>query len=753
MSISMRHFRISAILLIGTLLLSACSLTRDIFQMEDADDYEAYIEKWAPTEDAFVAVQRLAAPAIDSKDWAAAIDIFERNKPRFPGMEARFDMIIAILRQPSFDVEMTNLGDGINSPADEIKPSVTVDGTRLYFASDREGGKGKLDIYVAQFENGAWQPPVNLGDRINTPDHETINGLSFDGTKILIYGGFEGHLGSGDNYYFEKTEQGWSAIKHFPPMVNSKFYDSDAFMTADGFAVIFTSDREGVVGDRVPKNTRFHGSIAGNTDLFVAVRRGVYWQPPINLGPVINTPFAERSAFLHPDGKTLYFSSDGHPGLGKMDVFKSIRLNTNSWTEWSEPINLGKDVNGSDDDWGYRITPDGKYAFLSTSNQPDGRGENDIYMITLPKAARPQESVAIIQGKIEDEDGKPVSADLIAQDLTTGDILARASSDPETGDYALTLPEGRDQSNIGIFAEKQGFYPDAFNLRLGDLDRFADASLNNNGGNGGNDGSGNDGSGNGGNDGSGNDGSGNGGNDGSGNGGNDGSGNGGNDGSGNDGSGNDGSGNDGSGNGGSGNDGSGNGGSGNGGSGNGGSGNGGNDGSGNDGSGNDGSGNDGSGNDGSGNDGSGNDGSGNDDSGSRRVGHNFVLKSVDDMMNKRDKWGDLLAQRVNNIFFDFNKWDLKPASFFELDRLVRFLESNPAIRIVVAAHTDDIGTEEYNVSLSNKRANSVVTYLSEHGIAATRLEGKGYGEARPVAPNDTEENRALNRRVEFRIAE
>ncbi|MDT8323947.1 MAG: hypothetical protein RRA94_07555, partial [Bacteroidota bacterium] len=307
----MRPFRITALLLLGAALLSACSLSRDIFKMEDSEDYEAYIEKWAPTEDAFVAVQRLAAPAIDSKDWPAAIDIFKQYRSRFPGMEKRFDVIIAILEQESFDIEITNLGDGINSPAEEIKPSVTVDGKRLYFASDREGGKGKLDIYVSQFQDGAWQAAVNLGDRINTADHETINGLSFDGTKILIYGGFKGHLGSGDNYYFEKTEQGWSEIKHFPRMVNSKYYDSDAFMTADGFAVLFTSDREGVIGDRVPKNTRYHGSIAGNTDIFVAVRRGAYWQPPINLGPVINTPFAERSAFLHPDGRTLYFSSDG----------------------------------------------------------------------------------------------------------------------------------------------------------------------------------------------------------------------------------------------------------------------------------------------------------------------------------------------------------------------------------------------------------------------------------------------------------
>ncbi|MFA6232814.1 MAG: hypothetical protein WC824_01330, partial [Bacteroidota bacterium] len=438
------------ILLSAAALFSACSLSKDIFQMEDAEDYHAYIEKWAPTEDAFVAVQRLAKPAIDAKKWEDAIAVFSKYKNRFPGMEARFDQIIAVLRAPSYDVKITNLGDNINTRFDEIKPSVTVDGSRMYFASDKEGGKGKLDIYVSDFKDGVWQPAVNLGDRINTTDHETINGISFDGTKILIYGGFPGHMGNGDNYYFEKTDRGWSNIMHFPPMVNSKFYDSDAFMTADGFSVIFTSDRDGVVGDRVAKNTRYHGSVAGNTDLFVSVRRGTYWQPPINLGPVVNTPFAERSPFLHPDGRTLYFASDGHPGLGKMDVFKSVRSNTTSWTEWSEPVNLGKDVNGTDDDWGYRITPDGKFAFFSTSNQPDGKGENDIYMITLPRGARPEAEVASINGVVLDDQGKPVSTTVQIQDLDNGNVVASLQTDPETGKFMGTVPQG---GNYAVIAE------------------------------------------------------------------------------------------------------------------------------------------------------------------------------------------------------------------------------------------------------------------------------------------------------------
>jgi hypothetical protein len=824
---------------LSLLFFSACSLSSDLLKMSSQSDYEAYVKKWAPTEDAFVAVQRLAKPALDASDWNSAIAVFERYKPQFPQMQERFDKIIAILREPSYDVELQNLRT-LNTEWNEIKPSVTVDGTRLYFASDRPDGFGNLDIYVSDFVDGEWQAPVNIGDRINTPEHETINGISFDGTKIFVYGGFAGHLGNGDNYYFEKTATGWSNIIHFPPMVNSRYYDSDAFMTADGFAVLFTSDREGVVGDRVPKGTAYHGGYNGNTDIFVSVRRGSYWQPPTNLGPTINTPYAERSAFLHPDGKTLYFSSDGHPGLGRMDVFKSIRLREDSWTEWSTPVNLGKDVNTSEDDWGYKITPDGRYAFYSAANRPGGAGQNDIYMITLPRPARPETPVATLSGEVLDDSGNPIDADIMVQRLSDGKVVGTAQTDPETGKFMLAVPEN---DNYALFVEKEGYYPDARNLDLRDGFGRDGSGRDGDGGDGdgrdgsgrdgdgrdgsgrdgdgrdgsgrdgdgrdgsgrdgdgrdgsgrdgdgrdgsgrdgdgrdgsgrdgdGRDGSGRDGDGRDGSgrDGDGRDGSGRDGDgrDGSGRDGDgrDGSGRDGDgrDGSGRDGDGRDGSGRDGDGRDGSGRDGDGRDGSGRDGDGRDGSGRDGDgrDGSGRDGDGRDGSGRDGDGRDGSGRDGSGRDGSGRDGSGrdgdgrdgrGRTLAFNFDLKSIESMRSKRDKWGDLLAQGLNNIFFDFDRWDLRPESYFEIDRLVRFLQQHPELRIVLAAHTDDVGSEQYNLDLSNKRARSVLNYLVSKGIANNRLESRGYGEIRPAVPNDSEENRAKNRRVEFRLAE
>lgn len=107
--------------------------------------------------------------------------------------------------------------------------------------------------------------------------------------------------------------------------------------------------------------------------------------------------------------------------------------------------------------------------------------------------------------------------------------------------------------------------------------------------------------------------------------------------------------------------------------------------------------------------------------------------------------------RLNNVFFDFDKWDLRPESFVELDRVVKLLKENPSIEIEMSAHTDSFGSDDYNFKLSDNRARSVMEYIISKGIDPSRITSQGYGETMPVAPNDTPENRQLNRRVEFKI--
>ena len=107
--------------------------------------------------------------------------------------------------------------------------------------------------------------------------------------------------------------------------------------------------------------------------------------------------------------------------------------------------------------------------------------------------------------------------------------------------------------------------------------------------------------------------------------------------------------------------------------------------------------------------------------------------------------------RLNNVFFDFDKWDLRPESYVELDRVVKLLNENPAIEIEMSAHTDSRGSDDYNVTLSHNRAKSVMDYILSKGIHSSRITSRGYGETKPVATNETDDGRQLNRRVEFMI--
>ena len=271
-----------------------------------------------------------------------------------------------------------------------------------------------------------------------------------------------GTYGEFDIYLAEKDSLSWR-MTHLPYPINTKYHEESGNLTSDGKALLFTSDRPGGIGAYVPINQYFyHGSVMGNMDIYISFLTDSGWSKPINLGPTINTPYAERAAYLHPDGKTLYFSSNGHAGLGRLDVFKSVRLREDSWTEWSEPVNLGKEINTANDDWGYNIDIKGDSAFFAINDAPDGYGNWDIYSVTLPKNAKP-EKIIIVRGKVTDSGGNPISCVIKWEDLETGEVIGRLRSDPRDGYYFITLNPGR---NYGYFADKSGFYPLSKNINL-----------------------------------------------------------------------------------------------------------------------------------------------------------------------------------------------------------------------------------------------------------------------------------------------
>lgn len=567
---------------------------------ESVDEYDAFIKERAPAEDAFVAVQRMAEPAEWAKKWDRADSIYEKYRPLFPKMKDRFDKVEAVLNGKDEGLIVRNLGAGINSIMAEYSPVPTADGKHLYFVSDdRPQSPGGEDIFVSELHDSTWGKAQDIGGGVNTASHEFITSITADDNRIIFLGNYpEVSLGHGDLFFVDRTDTGWGAVQHFPAPVNSEYFECDGYLTSDGKALLFTSDRPKGIGDEHHKPELFHGDYWGNTDIYVSLRGAdASWGTPINLGPTINTPFAERSPFLHPDGKTLYFSSAGHAGIGRLDVYKCTRLKEDSWTEWSEPVNVGKEINTPGDDWGYRIATSGDVGYFSTAGRPEGFGDDDIYSVTLPKKARPL-AVATIHGVVTDPAGHPLDAEIKWDNLELRKNAGTLKSNPQDGKYFIVVPLG---VNYGYYAEKKGYYPVSKNVDLRGITESTDRT------------------------------------------------------------------------------------------------------------------------------------------------ENIVLVTIEEMKEKET------AVRINNIFFEYDRALLKTESYPELDRVAVLLKANPETKVEISGHTDNLGTDAYNVDLSLKRAEAVVAYLITVGCKHGTLQARGYGKSKPVATNDTEEGRQLNRRVEFQF--
>jgi outer membrane protein OmpA-like peptidoglycan-associated protein len=445
-------------------------------------DYEKFISENSPCELAFVAVQRLAASSINDHDWETAAAIYGKYKANFPTMAGRFDKIISLLEAPEENLQNYPVSGGVNTRGSEFRPVLSADNQTLYFTRDRGEDAGGEDIYFAAKHRRDWKTADNIGPPVTTPDHEMILGVSADNNKITLLGNYPDSFGRGDIFYAEKGKKCWSEVKHYPAPINTEHFDSDAMLPADGRTILFVSDRPGGIGPYKAKESLFHGSYAGNTDIYVYTETSSGQAEIINLGTVINTPFAEYSPFLHPDGRTLYFSSEGHYGIGGLDVFMSFREDKSSWTDWSEPLNLGKEVNGPFNDWGFQITTEGDLAYYSSSEKKSGCwdgdisspqtgcGPSDIFATELPAAARPLVAVAVY-GKVMDPDKNPLEAQIVWNDLTMNESAGVAKSDPNNGDYFIVLPGGH---KYGYSAEKEGYMGASETLDFTDVKMYTE---------------------------------------------------------------------------------------------------------------------------------------------------------------------------------------------------------------------------------------------------------------------------------------
>lgn len=414
-------------------------------------NYEDYIRKAAPKERAFVALQRLIEADIAAQNWSLAIAKLDKFESYF-GDDPKYKQLRALLSDKWVEITKKPLGEALNTTSDEYVPIITVDDKQLYFC---RWDNTNENIYVATKQNGKWATVDYVqGINIDAPgENEGALSVSADNNEMMVFK-------NADLYMATRTAEGWMAPTPLSRTINTNAWEADAMIASDGKTLLFTSGRPESLHLQVGDVKGFHGSGSQNIDLYVSFKNEMgEWQAPINLGHHINTPFIERTPFLHPDMKTLYFSSDGHGGLGRMDVYKTTRLD-DSWTNWTKPINLGKSINTPQNDWGYKVSTDGQTAYFAF--QKEAKQGQDLYQIDLPKYMQP-EQVSIISGTLTDQGGNPLFAEIIWEDLETGKEVGRLKSDPENGQFYITLPKDKKYS---YYIEKEGYFPKSNNIDL-----------------------------------------------------------------------------------------------------------------------------------------------------------------------------------------------------------------------------------------------------------------------------------------------
>lgn len=365
------------------------------------------------------------------------------------------------------NVKIANMGEAINSEYIESNPSVTADGRVLIFSTCRPENTGGLkdptfgiyyqDIWISERDSvsGAWTDAEIIRGALNSKDHDASPSISADGNVIFIYKSVNG----GDLYYSKKRRNGdWREPELIKGKVNTTYFESSGCITSDKKTIFFVSERP--------------GKGLGNADVWMAKKSGTFeYEEPINLGPSINSIDDEVSVFVHPDGKTIFFASNGKNSIGGYDIFKS-ELKDGKWTPG---VNLGYPINTLGDEKQFSLTADGKKAYI-TSHREDTKGEFDIYEIDMSNYVLPDPegknqgsnsitsgSISILKGKVLDgKEGTPVETVVKISD-DKGHLIDELETS-ESGDFLIVL-EGDVTYTINVKAEGFKEYEDKISLK------------------------------------------------------------------------------------------------------------------------------------------------------------------------------------------------------------------------------------------------------------------------------------------------
>lgn len=345
-----------------------------------------------------------------------------------------------------------NMGNGVNSPDCEYFPNVTADDNTFLFTRNQqtknEQGvvvRSQEDFFVSyRSEKGEWSTATNIGPPINTMGNEGAPSLSADGRYLYYaaceevdgYGRGRQGFGSCDIFFTQKVNGQWTIPQNVGAPVNTSAWETQPSFSSDGRTLYYISNRRDGYG---------------SSDIWMCVLdENGKWGKPVNLGEHINTPGKEEAVFIHPDNQTLYFASDGHIGMGGLDLYMCRR---DSLGNWGKPVNLGYPINTYGEESGLIVNGKGNLAYFSSTRE-GSIGCDDIYMFEIPQSLAPV-PVTYMKGKVYDKKtNKPLSASFELIDLSTGKTIISSISDPVTGEFLVCIPQNK---NYALNASKNGY--------------------------------------------------------------------------------------------------------------------------------------------------------------------------------------------------------------------------------------------------------------------------------------------------------
>ncbi len=324
------------------------------------------------------------------------------------------------LKQNPVPFNPVSLGTSINSADLEYLPSLTADEQTLVFTKKIYEGNIHEDFYISQKINDKWTTPERL-KVINTPGDEGAQSISADGKTIFFAASDRlGGYGNFDIWMAKKKGDYWDEVQNLGPNINTVNYESQPSISADGKTLFFCGK------GRSPS--------IGGYDIYKSELINGEWSKAALLDTTINTTKNEVCPFIHHDGQTLYFGSDGHLSFGDEDLFKSELVNG----QWKAAENLGYPINTHNNENSLVIGATGKKAYFS-SDRANGEGGLDLYSFDLPENIKPK-PVTYFKGVVKDaETLQPVLAEIQLFQLNNNQAVLTTTADAIDGSFLTTL--------------------------------------------------------------------------------------------------------------------------------------------------------------------------------------------------------------------------------------------------------------------------------------------------------------------------